>query len=138
MKKFTAAQKRQLLAVAEAMVKGAKKHKQGYGDLFVPEDTKNGGEKVAATCALGAVYEGMFGPALTEEEDDDGVFTTVLAAHVAYKALRKKFPMLEVDVTNPVEEGAQNWSLQDTIIDLNDNAGWTRAKIAKWVRSLAK
>lgn len=107
MKILTARTKNQLLRLADSMERGAKLRPKARGELF-----KNG-----ASCALGAVYEDTFG-----------------VRGGAYSKLQKKYPVLQENVTGD----SWKWvTLQSAIVRRNDELGWSRIRIARWLRKLA-
>lgn len=136
--------KAQLIRLADAMMKGGKKRVQCTGSLFeldtVEEQTKSGDwverYRLGGSCALGAVYEGLFG---TPPIDVENSRVNGGESHM-HARLTKKLPVLELDLTEISQDPDAFFmtdSLQDTIIQKNDNGGLPRWKIARWIRGLA-
>lgn len=69
-------------------------------------------------CALGAVHHGVF------------------KTHYNFSRhqLHKKFPQLSrMNVEHPLKMGSIHWSLDNIIVDLNDNHGWSFEQIIEWL-----
>lgn len=136
--------KAQLIRLADAMMKGGKKRQQCTGNLFdvdtVEQSDKKGdwidSYKLGGSCALGAVYEGLFGtPPITDEGQVNG------GDGEMYARLTKRLPVLDLslnDITDAADDVfGDDSTLQDSIIFKNDTAGFARWQIAKWIRRLA-
>jgi len=131
-------------ALANAILRGAKKRPQTTGELFQLTAANNKiGYKLGASCALGAAYEGEFGtpPLVLRDEymppmvdGGDGAM---------HDALGKRFPILNKEVIYPENTdfdgsifGGIRSELRSVIISLNDEYGWTRGRIANWLKKL--
>lgn len=73
------------------------------------------------SCALGSVYVGVEGVDATEQPS----ISTWLETN---------FPVLDAGFEHPAKWSTR--TLANIIIDLNDNLGWTREKIADWLESI--
>lgn len=97
---------------------GSSLRPQCKGNYF---DTVNG---EVGSCTFGAVLE------------------AIGAEHSPYKShlLRETFPLLAVNnLPSPVLPGVTKYlNISCAIVDLNDNQGWTRERIADWVETIEK
>lgn len=119
------------LGLAAAMERGAKKRGQARGYLF--EQIGLDGEKptLGGSCALGAAYEGAFGtPPIRFHRN--GFYMVDGGVSKMHRALWKRFPALCRPVSGPYNER----HLEGVVMSLNDDKGWSRAKIARWLRKL--
>lgn len=125
------------MTLAQAIRAGSLLHRQGTGWMAedVEFDTEDGCTKDTFTCALGAAYEGFFHVLPWRRYDDD-----------ALDRLREAFPVLKTKAAYPgavfsafigLPEGMGiHPTLEDVIVALNDEDGWTREQIADWVEGL--
>lgn len=137
--------KRQLIKLADAMMRGGKKRVKCEGKLFdLLEVQKQGNDgnwfsrwKLGGSCALGAAYEGVFGtpPVIV---DADGYSARINGGddHMQER-LEKKLPVLGLMLSDVIEDDPTGDSIAGEIINRNDNAGEPRWKIARWLRRLA-
>jgi hypothetical protein len=137
----------QLLRLADAMMKGGKKRQQCQGKLFdlveIQEMKKDGWVsryKLGGSCALGAVYEGLFG---TPPVVEDGLGAQVNGGDAEiYERLQKKLPVLDLSLRDlqhdpDPDDLSLDATLQNEIITRNDESSTPRWKIARWIRGLA-
>lgn len=137
--------KRQLIRLADAMMRGGKKRVKCEGKLFdlleIQKQDNDGNWfsrwKLGGSCALGAAYEGVFGtpPVIV---DADGYSARINGGdeHMQDR-LEKKLPVLQVMVSDIDEDEGSGDSVAGAIINLNDSQGEPRWKIARWLRRLA-
>lgn len=134
--KPTKSQRKQLRALAHAMLKGAKKRKKGEAELFTifADSYPNRKPKIGASCALGAAFEGVFGlPSVQKDDYDDGGYVVDGGEDAMYAKLARRFTVLEK--LYALDGGM---TLGDTIVDWNDWEHKPRAWIAKQLLKLAK
>lgn len=126
--------KAQLKRLADAMIKGAKKRKQAFGGLFSIKGNAEKGYKLGESCALGAVYETLFGPPPVRDngqgpEADGGI-------HEMNDKLCHKLPILDTLVVEYPNSRVYDDDLMSVIVHLNDSQKWPRGRIARWIRRL--
>jgi hypothetical protein len=109
------------MKLSQVMRQGAALHPQNKNGWLWNEKDGN-----ITTCAIGAAYEGAFGklPALSEDTGDALIaLGTVIEGN------------LYTEVTHPTGEVYVR-TLGDIIITLNDGDGWSRERIANWLKSI--
>jgi hypothetical protein len=79
------------------------------------------------SCALGAALDAI--GALTEDVED-------MESSVMDPWLASLWPVAARRVACPAEGCYHQQRLDDTVIDLNDDHGWTREEIAAWVETV--
>ena len=104
------------MKLSEAIQEGSKLRPQAFNAYF---DKQNG---VLCSCALGAAYEA----ALLQTAQEKDLFDADLSR------LSKLFPELYQNVDYPLEEEI-TMLLCDAITELNDEAKWSRTRIADWL-----
>ena len=99
------------MKLSTAILKGCKIRRKTSAQLF--EDNKS--------CALGAAYEGVTG-----KYNGGGELTL----------LRKKFPILRRVAPKSSKSWGYSETIEEIIISRNDTLGWSREKIARWLKKL--
>lgn len=112
------------MKLSTAMLKGTKLDGRQITDELFEINAKG---KVTGCCALGAAYLGLpkklqeYSPEKYTLEFGEEPYMNVLSIH---------FPALDEFSDIRDEE------LRHTIISANDTRGWTRERIAKWLKSI--
>lgn len=112
------------MTLSEAMRKGAEQRPQAFGGLVLVEE-----DGVFSTCAIGAVYEAIFGelpPFLGFDAFDH-------ERSLAYEAIEDLHPAMNDAALCPECPADAPNDLEGVVICLNDTHRWTREKIAEWL-----
>jgi hypothetical protein len=95
-----------------------------------------------ASCVMGAAYEGLYGPiqAVVDQSTQQTTLTIDQPGGIT-GSLRKQFPVMAEKVSKYFGEHlthSEDWGVAPTvdeyIIHLNDDCGWTRQQIAAFVK----
>lgn len=97
---------------------------RGCEDTFPAIHTLETGAGVTTCCALGAAFHAKY-PEVKDADLGD-VLNSLYAAGYA--------SVLHTELEHPVRFGQRDM-VEDLIVSLNDNIGWSREQIAEWLRS---
>ena len=102
------------MKLSEAILLGMKKYpKKAVGKFYRDSD-----KACALGCADGATW--------TEDDLSPGTYFPT-------DRLRRKFPALAKKPKNEPNHKSKTLTLLELIVDLNDNCGWSRSRIAHWI-----
>jgi hypothetical protein len=121
------------MRLSDAIREGAKKRPQATGELFrltTIVSEKTGEERrVMGSCALGAAYEAVKGLPRRERRSD-------LSARHVQKAVNEGLDLSALVIVPRESYRGGKETLENTIVILNDEYGWSREDIADWLDTI--